>query len=80
MTIDSARLKQVCEDVLLDYIGPVSFIVAQDAVQASNFLPTVPAPAQLAAFSVTLRNHLPPDLPRDAIVQKVLAAYSAATR
>lgn len=73
--IDVARLQAICEDVLMDHIGPVSFIVAQDAVKAFQMMPNVNVSAQLAAFSVTLRAQIPSDLPRDAIARRVVELY-----
>ncbi len=73
--VNAARLQAVCEDVLMDHIGPVSFIVAQDAIQAFRFLTNVNVSAQLTAFGVTLRGQIPADLPRDAIVKQIIERY-----
>ena len=75
MQVDAPRLQRICEDVMMDHIGPVAFIVAQDLLASAHFMPNVPVRAQLAAFAVQIRQALPADQPRDQIAKRILDLY-----
>jgi K+ transporter len=77
MAIDLNRLRTCCEDVLLNYVGPAGFILAEDATAKHKFFPNLPDEPQMRAFAITLRSLIPVDLPRDVIIKQVHDAYFA---
>jgi hypothetical protein len=77
MAIDTARLQRLCEEVLLEHLGPIALVVAPEVVEGAKCPPQTPDASYLSAFAARLKSELPMDLPRDLIARRVLDLYNA---